>query len=86
MLSLVIRLISNLKDISNSLNNLLEEVVGKKEQNLVDTLTIRSMSKATYSTENIVTNGLAFDFIIVILLRQFVVIQDTWHTVCYNIT
>jgi ribonuclease R/exosome complex exonuclease DIS3/RRP44 len=50
------------KDISSSLNNLLSEVQGKKEQNLVDTLTIRSMSKAAYSTENIGHYGLAFDF------------------------
>jgi len=50
------------QDISKSLNNLLNEVNGKKEQNLVDTLTIRSMSKAKYSTENIGHYGLAFDF------------------------
>ena len=49
-------------DISKSLNNLLNEVVGKKEQNLVDTLTIRSMSKAKYSTDNIGHYGLAFDY------------------------
>ena len=49
-------------DISKSLNTLLEDVQGKKEQNLVDTLTIRSMSKAVYSTENIGHYGLAFDF------------------------
>ena len=50
------------KDISSSLNNLLSEVQGKKEKNLVDTLTIRSMSKAAYSTENIGHYGLAFDY------------------------
>jgi ribonuclease R len=50
------------KDISQSLNSLLENVVGKKEQNLVDTLAIRSMSKAAYSTQNIGHYGLAFDF------------------------
>jgi ribonuclease R/exosome complex exonuclease DIS3/RRP44 len=50
------------KDISSSLNNLLSEVQGKKEQNLVDTLAIRSMSKAAYSTENIGHYGLAFDY------------------------
>jgi ribonuclease R len=50
------------KDISHSLNSLLENVVGKKEQNLVDTLAIRSMSKAAYSTQNIGHYGLAFDF------------------------
>lgn len=49
-------------DISKSLNNLLTEVVGKKEQNLVDTLAIRSMSKAKYSTDNIGHYGLAFDY------------------------
>lgn len=49
-------------DISKSLNNLLVEVQGKKEQNLVDTLAIRSMSKAKYSTDNIGHYGLAFDY------------------------
>lgn len=48
--------------ISQSLNNLLTEVQGKKEQNLVDTLAIRSMSKAKYSTDNIGHYGLAFDY------------------------
>ncbi len=55
----------NLKDkksISASLNQLLNDVKGKKEQNLVDTLTIRSMSKAIYTTENIGHYGLAFDY------------------------
>ena len=50
------------KTTSTSLNNLLKDVNGKKEQNLVDTLTIRSMSKAEYSTENIGHYGLAFDY------------------------
>ncbi|WP_417888420.1 ribonuclease R [Xanthomarina gelatinilytica] len=50
------------KSISASLNNLLKDVEGKKEQNLVDTLTIRSMSKAEYSTHNIGHYGLAFDY------------------------
>ena len=53
----------NLKDkknISHSINHLLQEVHGKKEQNLVDTLAIRSMSKAAYSTHNIGHYGLAF--------------------------
>ena len=49
-------------EISKSLNTLLQDVVGKKEQNLIDTLTIRSMSKAKYSTENIGHYGLAFDY------------------------
>lgn len=50
------------KSISNSLNKLLEDVKGHKEQNLVDTLAIRSMSKAIYTVENIGHYGLAFDY------------------------
>lgn len=53
---------SDRKTTSNSLNNLLKEVNGKKEQNLVDTLTIRCMSKAEYTTNNIGHYGLAFDY------------------------
>ena len=49
------------KSTTTSLNNLLKEVNGKKEQNLVDTLTIRSMSKAEYTTNNIGHYGLAFN-------------------------
>jgi ribonuclease R len=48
--------------ISKSLNNLLNDVVGKKEQNMVDTLAIRTMSKAKYTTDNIGHYGLAFDY------------------------
>ena len=48
--------------ISKSLNDLLVGVVGKKEQNMVDTLAIRIMSKAKYSTDNIGHYGLAFDY------------------------
>ncbi|WP_053970802.1 ribonuclease R [Mangrovimonas sp. ST2L15] len=50
------------KSTTASLNNLLKDVVGKKEQNLVDTLTIRSMSKAEYSVFNIGHYGLAFEY------------------------
>ncbi|RIA11109.1 RNAse R [Flavobacteriaceae bacterium MAR_2010_72] len=50
------------KSTTSSLNYLLKEVNGKKEQNLVDTLTIRSMSKAEYTTQNIGHYGLAFDY------------------------
>ena len=49
------------KTTSNSLNTLLKDVQGKKEQNLVDTLAIRSMSKALYTTQNIGHYGLAFN-------------------------
>ncbi|GGZ89544.1 ribonuclease R [Algibacter mikhailovii] len=50
------------KSVSATLNNLLKDVNGKKEQNLVDTLAIRTMSKAEYTTHNIGHYGLAFDY------------------------
>lgn len=50
------------KSLTRSLNSLLEDVQGKKEQNLVDTLTVRTMSKAVYTTENIGHYGLGFEY------------------------
>ncbi len=49
-------------DVSKSINRLLDNVQGKKEQNLVETLAIRSMAKAAYSTTNIGHYGLASDY------------------------
>ena len=46
---------------SDSLNKLLADVHGKAESNMIETLTIRSMSKAIYTTDNIGHYGLAFD-------------------------
>ncbi len=48
------------KGISKSLNKLLNEIKGKEEQNLIESLALRSMSKAEYSTINIGHYGLAF--------------------------
>ncbi|MFA6883931.1 MAG: ribonuclease R [Paludibacteraceae bacterium] len=50
------------KEISSSINNLLDQVQGKREQNLIETIAIRSMAKAVYSTDNLGHYGLAFDF------------------------
>lgn len=47
--------------ISSSINQLLDKVEGRKEQNLIETLAIRSMAKATYTTENIGHYGLGFE-------------------------
>ena len=47
---------------ATSMNKLLKDVHGKREQNLIDTLAIRSMSKALYTTHNIGHYGLAFDY------------------------
>ena len=48
------------KGISKSLNQLLNNIRGKEEQNLIESLALRSMSKAEYSTNNIGHYGLAF--------------------------
>jgi len=47
---------------TSSLNKLLQDVQGRKEQNMVDTLAIRTMSKAYYGIESIGHYGLAFDY------------------------
>jgi ribonuclease R len=49
-------------DVSKAINNLLNEVQGKNEENLIETLAIRSMAKAIYSTVNKGHYGLAFDY------------------------
>ena len=49
-------------DISKSINHLLDDVQGKKEENLIETVSIRAMQKARYSTHNIGHYGLAFEY------------------------
>ena len=49
-------------DITKSLNNLLKDVHGKKEENLIENISIRAMQKAYYTTTNIGHYGLAFDY------------------------
>lgn len=49
-------------DISKSINHLLDDVQGKKEENLIETVSIRAMQKARYSTHNVGHYGLAFDY------------------------
>ena len=54
--------ISSRKRMSESLNKILKKIKGKKEQSLIESLAIRSMSKAEYTTKNIGHYGLAFDY------------------------
>lgn len=49
-------------EVSKSLNKLLKDVHGKKEQNLVEMVSLKAMQKAKYSTVNIGHYGLAFDY------------------------
>ncbi|NML58313.1 ribonuclease R [Chryseobacterium cheonjiense] len=54
--------LANSKKVAESLNKLLHDVKGKGEENMIETLAMRSMSKAVYSTEPIGHYGLGFDF------------------------
>ena len=54
--------LKNTGSLSLGLNNLLSDVNGKKEQKLIETLVLRSMAKAVYSTNNIGHFGLGFNF------------------------
>jgi ribonuclease R len=45
-----------------SMNNLIREVKGRKEENIIETLALRSMAKAVYSTNNIGHYGLSFKY------------------------
>ncbi|WP_293742333.1 ribonuclease R [uncultured Pedobacter sp.] len=50
------------KEIAKSLNHLMADVEGKKEQNILTSLAIRSMAKAIYTTKKTSHYGLAFDY------------------------
>jgi ribonuclease R len=54
--------LANTKKVAQSLNKLLSDVQGKGEENMIETLAMRSMSKAIYSTEPIGHYGLGFDY------------------------
>ena len=57
-----IRTSGSKSEVSKSLNKLLFEVRGKKEQNLIEMVSLKAMQKAKYSTHNIGHYGLAFDY------------------------
>ncbi len=48
--------------ISKSLNALITDCIGTREQNLIQTVALRAMMKARYSVHNIGHYGLAFDY------------------------
>ena len=50
------------KALTSSMNRLIGEVRDRPEQNLIQTLAIRTMAKAVYSTDNVGHYGLAFDY------------------------
>ncbi len=50
------------REINRSINQMLVDVKGRGEENLLSTLAIRSMAKAVYSADNIGHYGLSFDY------------------------
>ena len=50
------------KAVAKEINRLMKKIHGKKEENIISTLAIRSMAKATYTTDNIGHYGLAFNY------------------------
>ena len=54
--------IENRKGLASSFNNLFKQIEGKGEQNMIETIAIRTMAKAIYSTVNIGHYGLGFRF------------------------
>ncbi len=50
------------KALTSSMNRLMQEVKSRPEQNLIETLAVRTMAKAVYSTVNVGHYGLAFDY------------------------
>ena len=57
-----VRTTGDKNDIAKSFNKLLADVKGKREQHLIETVSLRAMQKARYSTDNIGHYGLAFDY------------------------
>jgi ribonuclease R len=57
-----LKLSSNSKTTHKQINNLLDNCQGQPSQTLIETLTIRAMAKALYSTDNIGHYGLAFPY------------------------
>lgn len=49
-------------DVVNSYNQLFKDIEGKGEKNMIETIAIRTMSKAYYSTQNIGHYGLSFPY------------------------
>ena len=54
--------INSKKNISDSINNLFTQIAGKGEENMIETIAVRTMAKAEYSTKNIGHYGLAFKY------------------------
>ncbi len=54
--------LSSRKALTSSYNHLFEQIAGRGEEYMIDTIAVRTMSKAVYSTDNIGHYGLGFPF------------------------
>jgi ribonuclease R len=54
------KLTSDENNLPKAMNRLMKEVAGRSEQNIIETIALRAMAKAVYSTDNIGHYGLAF--------------------------
>lgn len=50
------------KSITTSFNSLFEQILGKGEENMIETIAIRTMARAVYTTHNIGHYGLSFRY------------------------
>jgi ribonuclease R len=53
--------INSQESLAQSFNDLFKQIAGKGEENMIETIAIRTMAKAEYSTDNIGHYGLAFE-------------------------
>ena len=56
------KLTADENNLPKAMNRLMKEVAGRSEQNIIETIALRSMAKAVYSTNNIGHYGLAFKY------------------------
>jgi len=54
--------VNSRESLAASYNNLFEKIHGRGEENMIETIAVRTMAKAEYSTDNIGHYGLAFPF------------------------
>jgi ribonuclease R len=56
------KLTADENNLPKAMNRLMKEVAGRSEQNIIETIALRAMAKAVYSTDNIGHYGLAFKY------------------------
>ena len=68
-------------EVAKSINSLLDKIQGRPEENLIETIAIRTMSKAVYSTKNVGITGWRSTTTLT-LPRPSAAIPICWYTGC----